>query len=89
MDKSDNKTKLIKQYYKAIIDMRQKVEDNDLILCFGAGVSNPWGIPNWEKLVKRIASNEQVKGKDIWDLKLSLSSKVQALYEKFKKEKNE
>ncbi len=89
MDKSDNKTKLIKQYYKAIIDMRQKVEDNDLILCFGAGVSNPWGIPNWEKLVKRIASNEQVKGKDIWDLKLSLSSKVQALYEKFKKEQQE
>lgn len=39
MDGFEHKTKLIKQYCKAIIDMRQKVEDNELILCFGAGVS--------------------------------------------------
>lgn len=86
MDESDNKTKLIKQYCKAIIDMRQKVEDNELILCFGAGVSSSWKIPNWEELVSRIASNEQVKGEEFESLNLSLSSKVQALYEKFKKQ---
>lgn len=86
MDESDNKIKLIKQYCKAIIDMRQKVEDNELILCFGAGVSSSWKIPNWEELVSRIASNEQVKGEEFESLNLSLSSKVQALYEKFKKQ---
>ena len=85
MDGFEHKTKLIKQYCKAIIDMRQKVEDNELILCFGAGVSKSWDIPNWEELVSRIASNEQVKGEEFESLNLSLSSKVQALYEKFKK----
>lgn len=89
MDESDNKIKLIKQYCKAIIDMRQKVEDNELILCFGAGVSYSWGIPNWKELVSRIASNEQVKGEQIFNTQMSLSSIIQALYEKFKKNQQE
>lgn len=85
MDKFSNKYDLIKEYYKAIIDIRQKVEGKDLILCFGAGISKPWHIPNWKELVKHIAGNNEVKGENILKSNISLSSKVQALYEKFRK----
>lgn len=89
MNETDNIFKIVKEYHKAIIDMRQKVENKELILCFGAGVSKPWGIPNWNELVEKIAKNKKVNGEIISKSSMSLTSKIQALFEKFKKEQQE
>lgn len=75
---------LIQTYYKPIIHMRQKNNENELMLCLGAGASRRWGIPNWSELVERISQNEEIAGETICQSNLSLTSKVQALFEHYK-----
>lgn len=53
------KTVLI-QYPKAITHLRRQLDDGRLGLIFGAGVSKPYGFPDWAELVERIAVDPAV-----------------------------
>jgi len=75
---------LVREYYKLIIHMRQKNNENELMLCLGAGASRHWNIPNWSELVERISKNEEIGGETIYNSNLSLTSKAQALFEHYK-----
>lgn len=71
-------------YHKPVVHMYQKNQDNELMLCLGAGASRHWKIPNWNELIKRISNNKEVDGQTIFKSNLSLTSKVQALFEHYK-----
>lgn len=70
----------------AITHLKQRLSEKKLVLCLGAGFSRPLKIPNWESLVKKIANDNRVKGTTVLENEnLSLTTKIQVLYETFKK----
>lgn len=79
---------ILKQYHKEIIHMRQRKKDKKFILCFGAGVSKHWKLPNWDTLVDNIAKNTKVKGEEIIKLSTTSTTKAQLLFEHFKNNYN-
>ena len=73
--------------------MRQQYRANKMFgLVLGSGVSKPFGLPNWDELIKRVANNSDVRGKEILDYKKDRSpqaSVTQMLYEHFKNQEIE
>ena len=85
--KKKNSNEVLEKYHLLITHLRQKYEEKKLVMCLGAGFNMPLGIPNWDNLVRIIAEDESVQGIDIYkNGVLSLTAKIQALYEKFKTE---
>lgn len=58
-------------------------KDNRLGLCLGAGVSMDFDIPNWKKLIERIAAEESVNGVELLRASESLTAQSQFLYQKY------
>lgn len=58
-------------------------KDNRLGLCLGAGVSMDFDIPNWNKLIERIAEQDCVKGVELLKASESLTAQSQFLYQKY------
>lgn len=79
-----NIKELLCNYHKPVVHMYQKKQDNELMLCLGAGASRHWEIPNWSELIQRISMNQEIDGQTIFESNLSLTSKVQALFEHYK-----
>lgn len=76
----------LKKNHLAITHLRQKMSEKKLVLCLGAGFSSQLKIPNWKKLVENIAKDNRVNGRTVLENKeLSLTTKIQVLYETFKK----
>lgn len=74
----------MKIYNLPIAHMRQKLSDNELVMCLGAGINKCWQIPNWNELIERIAKNKSVNGNAILHSDVLQTTKAQALYELFK-----
>lgn len=53
---------VLEQYTKAIVHMRKRLKENKFSLVFGAGISEDFGIPDWNTLIKNIAKDQQVSG---------------------------
>ena len=76
---------ILKTYTKAVVHMRKQFEKKRLSLVFGAGLSKEFGIPDWGKLVNRIAWHPDVNGRSLLKNKnLSHTSKTQMLFHHFK-----
>lgn len=80
----------LKKNHIAITHLKQRLSEKKLVLCLGAGFSLPLKIPNWKSLVEKIANDNRVKGTTVLKNKnLSLTTKIQVLYETFKKNESE
>lgn len=79
---------ILEQYHKEITHMRQRDKERKFILCFGAGVSKHWNLPNWDTLVDNIAKNEKVNGEEIIKLSTTSTTKAQLLFEHFRNNYN-
>lgn len=55
---------IIQRYPKAIANLRKQLDLKRFGLLFGAGVSRPYGLPNWDSLVKAIATELEAAGVD-------------------------
>lgn len=75
---------ILEQYHKEITHMRQRDKDRKFILCFGAGISKHWNLPNWNDLVDRIAKNDKVNGEEVIKLSTTSTTKAQLLFEHFR-----
>lgn len=79
---------VLKLYARPIVHMRKQVSLNRFGLIFGAGLSKPFGIPNWGELVNNIADDPEVKGKEILTMSAphtALTYKTEMLFEHFKR----
>jgi len=54
--------KVLKEHYRPIVHMRRQFEAGKLVLVFGTGLTQPLGIPGWNKLNDMIASDSRVLG---------------------------
>lgn len=76
-----------KEYQKnrvTLTHLRQRFQNKELVPCLGSGINKPLNLPNWKELVQRIAMNEKVQGKTIFESDILLPAKTQALYEAFR-----
>ncbi|MEJ0102403.1 MAG: hypothetical protein WDO19_07570 [Bacteroidota bacterium] len=81
---NNGKKKLLNEYSRAIVHMRQQKSQQRFGLIFGAGISIDFGFPSWFELIRRIASHEKVQGLDMLEDGISNSSISQLLFQKFK-----
>jgi len=84
---SKNRNEILKEHARAIVHMRQQLNAGKFGLVFGAGISKPFKIPNWNELIERIAYTSEVDGEEILNYKKESSpqsSLTQMLYEHFK-----
>jgi len=56
---------LLSRYPRPVVHLRQQLGTKRLGLIFGAGLSTSFGLPDWAKLVRRIASEPRVAGERI------------------------
>lgn len=92
----DDDIDVLQRYSRPVFHMRRQVQRNRFGLVFGAGLSQPWGMPNWTTLNRRIADAPEVQGLDLLpsadeeegtDIHESPASETvltQRLYERFK-----
>lgn len=78
----DNST-ILRNYPRPVVHLRRELQAKRLSLVFGAGVSKPFGIPDWEELVKKIANHDSLKGILHENLKESLGTKIEILQRHF------
>jgi hypothetical protein len=81
-------TELLKEYPKALVHLRQQFQNKRLGIVFGAGISKDLSFPNWDELIKGIANNKEVSGKDIYENSLRWSNSTaitQLLFQHFKR----
>jgi hypothetical protein len=81
---------VLDKYGRAIIHMRQQMQDTRFGLIFGAGVSSDLGFPKWSELIKRIAEHPDIAAADL----LGVSSKTQTsnsqlLFQRYKSKRYE
>lgn len=78
---------ILKKYPRALIHMRAQAAQKRFSLMFGAGLSKPFGIPDWSKLVKEIAGDPAVEGEKNLERFLgkgSLPYKTELLFQHFR-----
>ncbi|MCI0559166.1 MAG: SIR2 family protein, partial [Nitrososphaera sp.] len=79
---------VLREYTRPIVHLRSQYVRHKLGLVFGAGLSEPLGFPNWNKLVKEIAKDGAVQGNNIvrtHSRTKTLTSITQMLYHKYQK----
>jgi hypothetical protein len=57
--------RVLKQYTRAVVHLRNQFETKRMGLVFGAGLSRFFRLPNWKGLVDRIAKDPHVHGEQI------------------------
>jgi hypothetical protein len=84
---NDATKSVLTQYPRAVTHLRRQLDDGRLGLIFGAGVSKPYGFPDWKELVDRIALDADVDAGSIFtsdiDL-LPLPIFTEVLYQRYK-----
>jgi hypothetical protein len=78
--------KLLKEYPRALVHMRAQLKSKRLSVVFGAGLSKPFGLPNWATLVEKIAQDRAVQGQEVLDRlkeRGSLPYKTELLFQHF------
>lgn len=76
-------SKVIADYGKTLVHMRQQKAANRFGLVFGAGVSIDLNFPSWNELIKRIAKHKEIDGEKLLTGNIDQSSQSQLLYEHF------
>ena len=82
--------KLLKEYPRALVHMRAQLRSRRLSLIFGAGLSKPFGLPTWPKLVEDIAADPEVEGQQILETfkgKSSLPYKTELLFQHYRNQR--
>lgn len=74
---------VLHRYARPIGHMRAQLQVHRLSLVFGAGVSEPLGVPSWQKLNQRIAEHDEVDAPDLAQHS-SAPVRTQRLFEHFK-----
>lgn len=72
--------KLLIEYNKAIIHMREQIALNRFGLVFGAGISCQFGFPTWKSFITDIAENKEIKGSDLISISRNNLDISQMLY---------
>lgn len=83
-------SKILNEYVRPIVHMRQQLNGRRFGLVFGSGISKKFLLPNWNELIERIAKNHEVNGQEIIRFKNDKSpqaSLTQMLFEHFKAQK--
>lgn len=78
------KARVLKNHSRAIVHMRQQIEDQRFGLVVGAGASLDLGFPDWPKLIDRIANHPKVQGSHLLTLGEKNTSQSQILYEHYR-----
>ena len=81
---NDIKNRVLEKYCRAIIHMRQELDDNRFGLILGAGISTDLGFPIWDDLIKRIAEHPDINAKKIAAKPISHTSISQLLFQQYK-----
>lgn len=55
------RNQVLQKYCRAIVHMRQELDNKRLGLILGAGISTDLGFPDWPDLIKRIAKHPEIK----------------------------
>jgi hypothetical protein len=79
--------KVLQLCLRPIVNIRKQLHLRRFSLVLGAGVSKEFGIPDWDKLIERIAGDKNVEGKAILKgttVNLSHASRTQMLFHHFK-----
>ena len=82
MDKIERK--LLRNYCRAIIHMREQIKLERFGLVFGAGISCQFGFPTWKNLIKQLAEHDKINGNDIVGISDNATNISQMLYQKMK-----
>lgn len=89
---SDPIRTVLTQYPRAVAHLRRQLDDERLGLIFGAGVSKPYGFPDWKELVNRIAEDPAVDAGSVFtrdsDL-LPLPIFTEVLYQRYRQRNQE
>jgi len=84
---SDVHIQVLQKYPRAVVHMRAQAAQSRFSLIFGAGLSKPFGIPDWSKLVEEIAADPAIQGQKILERfsgKGSLPYKTELLFQHFR-----
>lgn len=80
--RNDASKRVLQEYLRHILHMRQMKKLNRFGLVFGAGIGKSFGFPDWEELLKRLA--KQVGAADLEEEARDKTSLAQQLHQKFK-----
>jgi len=80
----ETKESVLKKYGRAIVHMRQQMEDRRFGLVVGAGASMDLGFPSWKELITRIAAHPDVAGEHLLAAGGNNTSQSQLLYEHYR-----
>lgn len=79
---------VLTRYSRPVVHMRYQVKAHRFGLVFGSGLSKAFGIPTWEKLVKKLADDPDIQGESILETippHAGLPYKTEMLFQNFKK----
>jgi hypothetical protein len=78
------RNQVLQKYCRAIVHMRQELDNMRLGLILGAGISTDFGFPSWGDLIKRIAENPQINAQEITEKSTSHTSISQLLFQQYR-----
>lgn len=81
---NNTERKLITEYSRAIIHIREQIDLKRFGLVFGAGISCQFGFPTWKVLIKNLANHAKINGTDLVDISDNVTNISQMLYQKLK-----
>lgn len=87
MAKADIRTQMkvvLSRYSRAIVHMRQQLDEKRFGLILGAGVSRAFGFPDWKQLVEGIAKHSEVNGSSLIEKASGNTSQSQLLFHHYR-----
>jgi hypothetical protein len=85
MEISATQAKVLSRYPRAIYHLRAQLARKKLMPVFGAGASQPIGLPNWQDLITRIATDARVGAVSLAASTTSQASRVQLIFHHFRR----
>lgn len=80
----DIQNRILEKYCRAIVHMRQELDNRRFGLILGAGASTDLGFPNWPDLIKRIAKHPEISAENMLKNSSSHTSISQLLFQRYK-----
>jgi hypothetical protein len=85
VDISENtQNQVLEKYCRAIVHMRQELNNNRLGLVLGAGISTDLGFPEWDDLIERIAKHPDINANYTDKKPISPTSISQLLFQQYR-----
>ena len=78
------RNRVLEKYCRAIVHMRQQLDENRLGLVLGAGISSSLGFPEWHDLIERIADHPEINAKNLLKKSSSHISISQLLFQRYR-----